>query len=163
MARVVALVACALGVVSVKGEEACVGDECTEEASLLSVKSFSDSDTPPWAHLFKSWHKCKNRYGVEFPCGEGECCGDSCKAKGDLCCFNDNGNSFPCQKGGSCCGNACAAPGSKCCTAWNGYKYPVSKDSDCARDSLQCYNRPATPSCAARSRRAVVTSVLVRE
>jgi len=80
---------------------------------------------------------CWNRQGAKFMCAGGDrCCGDVCVGKGDVCCENVNGNSFPCQGGGGqCCGNACAAPGSKCCKSplveksrW----YPVTKDTKCA-------------------------------
>jgi len=111
-----------------------------EESSLLAVNA------PKWnlTQWFNKWGvgMCINRQGKPFPCGDGECCGDVCKAKGDLCCKNDIGYSFPCQKGGSCCGNACAAPGSKCCNKGKkGYAYPVSKDTECAEDSsVRCRN-----------------------
>merc|ERR1711879_55878 len=60
---------------------------------------------------------CRNRNGDSFTCAGGDsCCGDVCVARGDTCCVNVNGNTFPCQgDGGGCCGNACFAPGSKCC------------------------------------------------
>merc|ERR1719296_639661 len=71
-------------------------------------------------------NSCINEQGKFFPCGAGECCGNACKAEGDLCCKNHKGYLFPCQKGGDCCGNACAAPGSKCCNK-------VKKGTQCAR------------------------------
>merc|ERR1719512_279018 len=81
--------------------------------------------------------QCTNRHGTPFQCAAGDsCCGDVCVARGDVCCVNVEGNSFPCQgNGGQCCGNACAAPGSKCCRSpfvaksmW----YPVTQATTCA-------------------------------
>lgn len=118
----------------------CAEGECmTEESSLLVVNSPKRNMTK-W---FGWWgvSTCINRQGMLFPCGDGQCCGDVCKAEGDLCCVNDNGNFFPCQGGGSCCGNGCAAPGSKCCNKGRpGYEYPVSKGTACASDSITCTN-----------------------
>merc|ERR1712045_66418 len=79
--------------------------------------------------------------GHFFPCGDGQCCGNSCKAKGDLCCRNSLGDSFPCQKGGECCGGACQAPGSKCCNKGKpGYEYPVSEAIACTEETVRCTN-----------------------
>jgi len=106
------------------------GDCGGEETSLLSLRNVNKTT--------KSTGQCKNRFGVEFPCGDGECCGDICRAQGDLCCKNSDGQNFPCGGGGSCCGNACAASGSKCCTGANGYKYPAA---DCSADDyVECTN-----------------------
>merc|ERR1712027_180875 len=76
--------------------------------------------------------RCTNSHGHEFDCGGGveTCCGNGCKAPGDVCCTNANNDKFPCH--GSCCGNACAAPGSKCCKVGNFTEwYPVSDDTEC--------------------------------
>merc|ERR1719362_1189948 len=94
-----------------------------DENSLLALRSKSSSGKT-----------CHNVNGDPFQCAEGyTCCGNACKAPGDLCCENAEKYKFPCQgNGGSCCGNACAAPGSKCCKV--GEKrlwYPVSKDTQC--------------------------------
>merc|ERR1711870_140136 len=74
-----------------------------------------------------------------FACGDGECCGQVCKAEGDLCCkkgkpgyeypvaegtactsdsvtcINSNGNEFQCGAGSTCCGDICSGPGGVCC------------------------------------------------
>lgn len=92
---------------------------------------------------FERWgvKMCSNNEGLEFACGDGECCGQVCKAEGDLCCRNDLGAAFPCQAGGECCGNACAAPGSKCCNKGKrGYEYPVAEGTACTSDSETCTN-----------------------
>jgi len=82
-------------------------------------------------------------------CGDGVPCGDTCMARGDVCCQNVNGDPFPCQGGGGgCCGNACFAPGSKCCK--EGQKemwYPVSEETKCTSDyssdlSYQAWHAP---------------------
>lgn len=119
--------------------DTCADGECAEENSLLSVR------TEHWnlTKYMNFWNvkMCINRKGHPFPCGDGQCCGDVCKAEGDLCCRNTNGNFFPCQQGGSCCGNACAAPGSKCCNKGKpGYEYPVAKGDACTSDSVTCIN-----------------------
>lgn len=120
----------------------CLDGECVnEESSLMAFR-------PPQGFMnmtkwFAGWgvSMCRNKYGVEFCCGDGECCGNVCKAKGDLCCRNDLGDTFPCQAGGECCGNACAAPGSKCCNKGKpGYEYPVSEGTACTGDSIECIN-----------------------
>jgi len=120
----------------------CLDGECVnEESSLMAFR-------PPQGFMnmtkwFAGWgvSMCRNQYGVEFCCGDGECCGNVCKAKGDLCCTNDLGDTFPCQAGGECCGNGCAAPGSKCCNKGKpGYEYPVSEGTACAGDSIECIN-----------------------
>jgi len=123
--------------------ETCSDGECmnNEESSLLAVKAPKFNLTK-W---FGGWgvNMCFNRNLHAFPCGDGQCCGDVCKAKGDLCCRNDVGYYFPCGKGGSCCGNACAAKGSKCCNKGlfkKGYEYPVSKGTKCADAPVKCKN-----------------------
>merc|ERR1719356_1344542 len=92
-----------------------------EDSSLLAVRP------PKWniTKWFDHWgvSTCHNRFHVPFPCGDGQCCGDICKAKGDLCCKNDNGNTFPCQRGSKCCDKG--RPGLT--------KYPVSKGTKCAQ------------------------------
>merc|ERR1719330_915954 len=87
----------------------------SEETALMALRPPKGSkNTTEW---FDRWgvKMCRNNEGLEFACGDGECCGQVCKAEGDLCCRNDLCDAFPCQAGGECCGNACAAPGSKCC------------------------------------------------
>jgi len=92
--------------------------ECgSEESSLLAVRS--DVDTSGSGR-----------------CGDGVPCGDTCMARGDVCCHNVNGAPFPCGgRGGGCCGNACYAPGSKCCKVGSKETwYPVSKETKCRSD-----------------------------
>merc|ERR1719362_1532297 len=115
-----------------------------DENSLLALRSKSSSGKT-----------CHNVNGDPFQCAEGyTCCGNACKAPGDLCCENAEKYKFPCQgNGGSCCGNACAAPGSKCCKV--GEKrlwYPVSKDTQCrsptsgkSSSGKTCYNVNGDP------------------
>jgi len=114
------------------GDEECSADgECgSEESSLLALRGEQNSDTRRIT--------CHNRDNAPFNCALGDtCCGDVCVAKGDVCCVNINGNTFPCQgKGGGCCGNACFAPGSKCCMSFFKRKnlwYPVSKQTKCRK------------------------------
>jgi len=125
----------------------CCGNACAAPGSKCCKSAFVDKSR--WYPVTKDTEcaftdgphhsptACSNRQGTKFMCAGGDrCCGDVCVAKGDICCENVNGNSFPCQGGGGqCCGNACAAPGSKCCKSplveksrW----YPVSKDTKCA-------------------------------
>lgn len=131
--------------------ESCSDGECmNEDSSLLAVRP------PKWniTKWFDHWgvSTCHNRFHVPFPCGDGQCCGDICKAKGDLCCKNDNGNFFACGRGGSCCGNACAAKGSKCCNKGKiGYEYPVAKGTACTSDSVKCRSGHRTFECGAGS------------
>lgn len=115
--------------------------ECNDEESSLLQNFLSKEEVvrahapqTPWWEGKSGYSKCRNRYGVEFPCGEyGKCCGDVCMNENDVCCMNILGDYFPCGgEGGGCCGNACYAPGSKCCRVgpqneW----YPVSKDTEC--------------------------------
>jgi len=138
-------IAAASFLVAVRASEAhaCVNGEClnsaeSEEASLLAFKASRTFNLSKWFSGF-GLSSCFNDRGHFFPCGDGQCCGNSCKAKGDLCCRNSLGDSFPCQKGGECCGNACAAPGSKCCNKGKpGYEYPVAKGTACASESITC-------------------------
>merc|ERR1719414_1266794 len=112
--KLLAAAALAVQVSSDVASELCSDGECAvEESSLLAVR-------PPKGNLTFSFYKwgvsvCYDRKRKFFSCGAGECCGNTCMAKGDICCENEEGASYPCQKGGECCGNACAAPGSKCC------------------------------------------------
>lgn len=113
----------------------CQTGECTdEENALLSVKAGRHKTNATGTI-------CQNRFNVEFPCGEGECCGDICKAAGGVCCTNEFGNNFACAAGDSCCGNACASAGSKCCDGIDNKKYPAAKGSQCSEDYVQCSNR----------------------
>jgi len=120
----------------------CTDGECmNEESSLMALRPPKGSKN--MSKFFDRWgvSVCRNDEGLEFPCGDGECCGQGCKAKGDLCCRNDLGDAFPCQAGGECCGNACAAPGSKCCNKGKpGYEYPVAEGTACTSDSVTCIN-----------------------
>jgi len=122
--------------------EQCADGECmNEESSLMALRPPKDSQN--WTKFFGRWgvSVCRNDEGLEFACGDGECCGQVCKAEGDLCCRNDLGDAFPCQKGGECCGNACGAPGSKCCNKGKrGYEYPVAEGTACTSDSVTCIN-----------------------
>jgi len=113
--------------------DTCTNGECIdEESSLLALRTNKGLNLTKWFKGF-GMNSCFNSHGTFFPCGDGQCCGNACKAKGDLCCTNHKGYQFPCQKGGECCGNACAAPGSKCCNKGKkGYEYPVSKGTACA-------------------------------
>jgi len=118
----------------VLGESDCYasGDCGSEESSLLAVRKH-DSEVRRRLPAITCW----NRQGNQFQCAGGDrCCGDVCVGKGDVCCENVDGNSFPCQGGGGqCCGNACAAPGSKCCKSSSVERsrwYPVTSDTECA-------------------------------
>lgn len=128
MARSAVFLAAAFVVAS--ADNVCRGDACVdEETSLLSLRS---------AVAVKGT-KCNNRFGVEFACGEGECCGDICMAKGGTCCQNALNADFACAEGNTCCGNACAAKSDKCCEDEDtGYKFPATT---CPADAVQCTNR----------------------
>merc|ERR1712217_623956 len=118
-----------------------MGECMSEETALMALRPPKGSkNTTEW---FDRWgvKMCRDNEGLEFACGDGECCGQVCKAEGDLCCKNDLGDAFPCQAGGECCGNACAAPGSKCCNKGKpGYEYPVAEGTACTSDSVTCIN-----------------------
>merc|ERR1711879_527604 len=98
------IAAAASFLVAVRASEAhaCVNGEClnsaeSEEASLLAFKTSRTFNLSKWFSGF-GISACFNDRGHFFPCGDGQCCGNSCKAKGDLCCRNSLGDSFPCQK-----------------------------------------------------------------
>merc|ERR1711879_433818 len=143
------------------GNGECLNSAESEEASLLAFKTSRTFNLSKWFSGF-GISACFNDRGHFFPCGDGQCCGNSCKAKGDLCCRNSLGDSFPCQKGGECCGNACAAPGSKCCNKGKpGYEYPVAKGTACTSEySVTCREAMDNSFSAARAAHAAVTSVL---
>jgi len=127
--------------------ETCSGGECpNDENSLLVLRSVS-SNLTKW---FAKWglQQCFNSDGLPFACGAGKCCGNACKADGDLCCENNHGYKFPCgsEGGGSCCGNACAGAGSKCCNKGKpGYEYPVAEGDACTDESITCTNSQNLP------------------
>jgi len=146
-------VAVSLAVVALGENQTCGADgECKDEESSLLQSFVSRSDLAvegaqtQWWFGKKGFSNCRNREGVEFPCGEyGSCCGDICANKEDVCCKNVQGYDFACQGGGGgCCGNSCFAPGSKCCMVGSPSQwYPVTKDTECAVESSSktCTNR----------------------
>merc|ERR1712050_406383 len=106
---------CASGFVGFSQEESNLTSETSRATEEVVSEVMSDVNSETRRRL-PPVH-CRNRNGDSFTCAGGDsCCGDVCVARGDTCCVNVNGNTFPCQgDGGGCCGNACFAPGSKCC------------------------------------------------
>jgi len=137
------------------GGGGCCGNACFAPGS----KCCKEGEKETWYPVSKET-KCSeesSRLPLQSPletsglgrCGDGVPCGDTCMARGDVCCQNVNGDPFPCQGGGGgCCGNACFAPGSKCCK--EGQKetwYPVSEETKCTSDyssdlSYQAWHAP---------------------
>lgn len=123
-----------LSVVAIAHGECQKGECSDEENALLSVKAAKHSSNATST-------VCTNSFGVEFPCGQGECCGNICMAAGGTCCKNKFNEDFACAAGDSCCGNACASAESECCAGIDGNQYPVAKGSDCSDDYVKCTNR----------------------
>lgn len=117
----------------------CSGGECpNEENSMLSIRSTKKGiNITKWFDKF-GVNTCYNSDELPFACGDGECCGNACKAEGDLCCTNTQGYKFPCGGGGKCCGNGCAGEGSKCCNEGQEDAYPVADGTACTDESVDC-------------------------